>query len=232
MADHTAANLELLRQESDKLLATVRGLSSPEMSAETLCDDWDRAHLLTHVARNADALLNLVRWAVDGQERQAYESDEVRDRDIAEGAARPTEEIIKDVVASAERFRDEAQQLLGPAGEATVRTRTGNEVTGAQVIPMRIIEVVFHHVDLRTGYTFDDADPAWALRNLKRGVRQWESTGAPDLTLLPEGMEPLTLGDGGTEVRGTVGGLLLWVARGDESGVTSEADLPTPPPWA
>lgn len=224
-------NLLLLDVETDRLLTTCTRLSDPDR--ETLCAGWDVAHLLTHVARNADALSNLVRWAVDGQERPAYASDEARDAAIEEGARRPLEEIVADVRDTAFRFRDLAQELTGPAGEAQVRTRTGTPVQGHQVIAMRVLEVVFHHVDLDTDYSFDQADPGWVARTLRRGVRQWDAaTDAPALTLVPEGLPPLPLGAGGPEVAGTPGQLLLWVARGRADGLSAQVELPQPPPWA
>ena len=231
MTHRAAQNLELLDVETDRLLTTCTRLSDPHR--DTLCEGWDVAHVLTHLARNADALSNMVRWAVDGQERQPYASPESRDAAIEEGARRPLEEICADLRESAFRFRDLAQELTGPAGEAQVRTRTGNTVQGHQVIAMRVLEVVFHHVDLRTDYTFDQADPEWVARTLRRGVRQWDATGtAPGLTLRPEGLDALELGGGGPEVAGTPGQLLLWIARGRVEGLTSSVELPEPPPWA
>src|SRR5690606_22104668 len=137
--------------ETDRLLTTCTRLSDPRR--DSLCRGWDVAHVLTHVARNADALCNLAQWAVDGTERAAYDSPESRDAAIEEGARRPLEEIVADVRDTAFRFRELAQELTGPAGDAEVRTRTGTIVKGHQVIAMRILEVVFHHVDLRTDYT-------------------------------------------------------------------------------
>lgn len=231
MTNRAAANLELLDVETDRLLTTCTRLTDPHR--ESLCEGWDVAHVLTHVARNADALSNMVRWAVDGQERQPYASPESRDAAIEEGARRPLEEICADVRETALRFRDLAQDLIGPAGEAEVRTRTGNPVKGHQVIGMRILEVVFHHVDLRTDYTLDQTDPKWVARTLRRGVRQWDAAGtAPALTLRPQGMPELALGGGGPEVVGTPGQLLLWLARGRAEGLTTEVELPEPPPWA
>lgn len=231
MANRAAQNLDLLDVETDRLLTTCTRLTDP--SRDTLCEGWDVAHVLTHLARNADALSNMVLWAVDGQERQPYASPESRDAAIEEGARRPLEEICSDVRETALRFRDLAQELTGPAGEAEVRTRTGNTVTGHQVIAMRILEVVFHHVDLRTDYTFDHADPDWVARTLRRGAAQWEATGeAPALTLAPEGLPQLPLGGGGPEVSGTPGQLLLWLARGRGEGLSSSVELPVPPPWA
>lgn len=233
MTNRAAANLALLDTETERLLQTVADLGRTDLARDTLCPGWSVGHVLTHLSRNADALLNLVRWAVDGRERQAYPSDVVRDAAIADGARRTLENIVDDVRASAQRFRQEAEALTGEAGEATVRSRTGTPVTGTQVIAMRLLEVVFHHVDLQRGYTFDDADPDWVLRTLRRGVRQWEATGdAPRLTLQVEGSDPLELGGGGPEVRGTAGQLMLWIARGVDDGLRTDGELPTPPPWS
>ncbi|MGD8201716.1 maleylpyruvate isomerase family mycothiol-dependent enzyme [Ornithinimicrobium sp. W1679] len=246
MTNRAAENLALLDVETARLLTTCRGLVAAGAGAAappTLCEGWDAARLLTHLARNADALGNLVRWAGDGVERQAYASVAQRDRDIETGARRPLAEIVADVEVTASRFRELAGTLTGPAGEAQVRTRTGTPVQGHQVVAMRVLEVVFHHVDLQAGYTFDDADPAWVARTLRRGVARWEAAGeAPGLTLVPvaragegtdtSGMPPLQLSGGGAEVSGTPGQLLLWLARGRTDGLSTDVDLPTPPPWA
>lgn len=233
MTNRAAENLAVLDRETDRLLATCRGLTEADRSSATLCQGWDAAHLLTHLARNADSLCNLLLWATDGVERQAYVSAEQRDADIEVGARRPISEIVADVEGSAGRFRDLAGAMTGDAGLAEVVTRTGTTVRGHQVIAMRILEVVFHHVDLRRGYDFDDADPGWAHRTLRRGAARWGTAGdAPALTLRPGGMDPVPLGGGGPEVAGTVGGLLLWLARGEVQGLSSDVPLPAPPPWA
>ncbi len=233
MTSRAAQNLVLLDVETDRLLTTCTRLSEDDGRRDTLCAGWDVAHVLTHLARNADALSNLVLWAVDGKERPAYASPESRDAAIEEGARRPLEDIVADVRDTAFRFRDLAQELTGEAGEAQVRTRTGNPVKGHQVIAMRVNEVVFHHVDLQTDYSFDQADPDWVARTLRRGVAQWDSAGdAPGLTLQPAGLPALPLGGGGPEVTGTPGQLLLWLARGRTEGLSSPVDLPEPPPWA
>lgn len=259
MTSRVTRNLTLLNIETESFLTTCHKLSAADSRPEptdhsadqkptvldpsrglarlpTLCEDWDVAHVLTHVARNADSLINLVLWATDGVERPAYASDEQRDLNIDIGARRPLPDIVADVEATAIRFRELAEALTDEAGE--VRTRTGTQVKGYQVIAMRTIEVVFHHVDLRAGYTFDDADPAWLVRTLRRGVSQWEARGdAPRLTLNLTGLSgevlsSLPISGGGTEVSGTPGHLLLWLARGRTDALRSATKVPLPPAWA
>lgn len=233
MTHRAAENLALLDTETIALLATVDRLEAHDLARDTLCPGWSVARVLTHLARNADALSNLAQWAVDGQERAAYASERARARQIAEGAQRPVGEIRRDVQTSASRFRQAAEALRGPAGSAQVRSRTGTSVTGAQVVAMRVLEVVFHHVDLQAGYSFDDADPAWVARTLRRGVRQWQAAGeVPDLTLHPHGLDQMPLGAGGPAVHGSPGQLLRWLARGVDEGLRAEGTLPTPPVWS
>lgn len=233
MANRAGDNLVLLDAETARLLAALEHLSPEALTAPTLCPGWSVGHVVTHLARNADALLNLVQWALDGRERSPYGSEEARAADIESGASRPVEVIRRDFIESAARFRQLAEGLRGPAGEATVRSRTGTAVTGAQVIAMRSLEAIFHHVDLQVGFTFEDVDPDWVARTLARGARQWEAGGtAPALTLSPQGLTVIELAGGGPEVRGTPGGLLLWLARGVDADLTSEVALPTPPAWA
>lgn len=232
MTNRAAQNLALLQTETDRLLATVETLGAGDLRRPSLCPGWSLAHVLTHLARNADALLNLVRWAEDGRERAAYPSDLVRDAQIEDGALRDLEAIRTDVRLSAERFARGAQVLTGPAGTAEVRSRTGTPVTGAQLVSMRLLEVVFHHVDLDAGYRFEDADPDWVARTLRRGARAWDAAGAPALTLRPQGLEPIELGGGGDEVAGTPAALLLWLARGVPEGLATQGGLPVPPPWS
>ncbi len=238
MTNRAAQNLGLLDAETDRLLATCRSLSATDLHRSTLCAGWDAAHLLTHLARNADALSNLVLWATDGMKRPAYASTEQRDNDIRTGARRSHEEILTDVETTAVRFRELADALKGKPGDAEVRTRTGTMVKGHQVVAMRTLEVVFHHVDLQAGYNFDNADPSWLARMLRRGVGQWEASGnAPTLTLTPVAttaavMEPLHLSGGGPDVAGTPGQLLRWLARGSTGDLSSTRDIPSPPAWA
>ena len=42
--------------------------------------------------------------------------------------------------------------------------RGGRKVLGGQLPTLRLLEVVFHHVDLATGYTFAEADPGFVKR--------------------------------------------------------------------
>ncbi|WP_194288478.1 maleylpyruvate isomerase family mycothiol-dependent enzyme [Ornithinicoccus halotolerans] len=230
---HLTDTLAQVTAETEALVADAKRLTPADLAVPSRCARWSRAHVLAHLARNADSLVNLATWARTGVETPAYRSPEARERDIEEGATRSRSELLADVVESAARLDRAFESLHGPAGDAEVTTRAGTTVRGTQLPAMRLQELVLHHVDLRTGYSLADADPGWVRRTLTRGLRRWAARDdAPDLVLrAPD--EQWVLGAGGPVVSGTEPALLLWLARGDAEGlqVAGGEPLPAPPPW-
>lgn len=225
-------DLGLLERETAALLADLDNLDPAQAGAATLCPGWTRAHVLTHLARNADALGNLARWAVTGERTPMYASEEQRDADIEAGAGRELGELRADVARSAARFAEVAEHLPGPSESVQVEARGGRVLSGAQIPVLRVQEVVFHHVDLLTGYSFEDADPAYVRRALGIGMRKLQaSDAAPALTLLAPDGKRWDIAGGGPAVTGRPADLLLWLARGQSCGVRSDSPLPQPPAW-
>ena len=58
-------------QATQRLLDDARTIPEPVCGA-SLLPGWTRAHLLAHVARDADAMRNLLTGARSGQDRPAY----------------------------------------------------------------------------------------------------------------------------------------------------------------
>ena len=51
-----------------RYLGALTVLTDEDMRAPSLLPRWSRGHVVTHLARNADALCNLVHWAESGVE--------------------------------------------------------------------------------------------------------------------------------------------------------------------
>lgn len=115
---------------------------------------WTRAHVTAHVARNADALVNLLTWARTGVETPMYTSAAQRAADIQEGARRADGELRVDLRAADARFAAAAADLPPPCWDAAVRTARGRTVPASEVPWMRAREVWVHAVDLNAGVTF------------------------------------------------------------------------------
>lgn len=231
-ASHLSENLALLTHETGLLMRTAATLDDATIQVPSLCEGWTRAHVLSHIARNADALGNLVGWAVTGIPRAMYDSPDARDADIATGSTRGAREIFTDLEDSAARFASAATGLAGPPEHVEVEMRAGRKVLGRQLPTLRLMEVVFHHVDLSAGYTFADADPGFVERAITIAIERLRTSGeAPSITLHSDQGGSWSIGAGAQIVTGSNAALLLWLARGQTDQVSSESPLPGLPSW-
>ena len=229
-----AAGTSLLDAELDQAPETW-------VSGPSTLPGWTTAHLLTHLARNADALNNLVTWATTGVETPMYpHGASGRLRDIEEGAQRSAQVILKDVHDSAARLQDSLAGMPEAAWARTVRTAQGRTVPASLVPWLRIREVWIHLVDLGTGVTFGTLPDALATALLPDVVTTLAGRdGCPALIIRtqPGGTPLMTrpskpLGSM-TEVKGTTAELLGWLTgRAPGVGLTcSPPGLPLLPPW-
>jgi maleylpyruvate isomerase len=231
-ASHLSENLALLARETGLLMRTAEALDDEAVRMPSLCEGWTRGHVLTHIARNADGLGNLAAWATTGTPRPMYPSPETRDADIVAGSTRGARQILTDLEDSAARFAAAAPDLAGPPEQVQVEMRGGRLVLGGQLPTLRLMEVVFHHVDLDAGYTFADADPGFVRRAVRNSVERMRAGAEPpSVTLRSDEGDTWSMGDGDQEVVGSNAALLLWLARGRPGGVSSDAPLPRMPAW-
>jgi maleylpyruvate isomerase len=214
-----------------RLLDTVAALD-PDPAAPCLLPGWTRGHLLTHVARNADSLLNLLTWARTGVATPQYPSRAHREADIQAGSGRPWDVLLADVRDSAARFAEAAGEL--PAAAWLTELELSDGPHPAAVVPWRRLrEVEVHHVDLAAAYTPKDWPEFVAHRVLH------EVAGAltgVSLTLCPDEVgHRVPVGAGGPpEVRGPAYALAAWLAgRSPGTDLTTEpaGPLPTIPEW-
>jgi len=231
-SSHLSENLALLAHETTALVRTASGLDDDALRGASLCEGWTHGHVLTHIARNADALGNLVSWAITGSPRAMYASPEARDEDISIGSSRGAQVILSDLEDSAARFADAAAGLSGAPEQVEVEMRHGRKVLGSQLPSLRLMEVVIHHGDLDAGYTFADSDPGFVRRAVANSVERMKAGGqAPSVTLRSDEGDIWTIGDGSQVVTGCNAALLSWLTRGRGAGLSSDAPLPVMPSW-
>ncbi|MCX5366810.1 maleylpyruvate isomerase family mycothiol-dependent enzyme [Streptomyces sp. NBC_00124] len=156
MSARPAPMLEQAAKGTAAFEAAVHWLTDPGITRPSYLPGWSRAHLVAHVARNADALVNLLTWARTGVETPMYASGDQRAREIEEGARRPAAELRADLLAADSRLAVELAALPDECWAATVRTARGREVPASQVPWMRVREVWVHAVDLNVDTSFDD----------------------------------------------------------------------------
>jgi len=225
--------------------AHLRGLldrmGDEAFAAPSALPGWSRAHVLSHVARNADAMMNLLYWARTGEETPAYVSREARDADIAAGARRPPAAIREDVVSTSDKLAQVVKAMPDAAWRAIVRNGQGVEVAATEIAWMRAREMWIHSVDLDVGASFEDF-PQPMLCELVEDVAALLGTreGVPGVRLIASDRSQVwTIGDGGgVSVEASVADLAAWVSgRGRSRRLRARtadgerADVPGLPGW-
>jgi maleylpyruvate isomerase len=223
---------------TDRLLDTVSALAGDDASLPSLLPGWTRGHVLTHLARNADAQVNLLTWARTGTPLPAYASNAAREADIEAGADRPLDELLADLRASAGRWDEAVAAMPAQAWTAVVQLRGGAEVPAAVLPWERLREVEVHHADLAAAYRTEDWPAAFTQRLLHEAAASLGARPqAPALVLRVTDLgREVKVGDpaGAVCVSGPACTLAAWLTgRRDGAGLTVSPDQPLPslPQW-
>jgi maleylpyruvate isomerase len=218
-------------EDGERHLATALGrLVDEEFDRPSLLPGWDRAHVLAHVANNADALINLLTWARTGVETPMYASPEARDAGIEETAELPADQLRAAVLAATERLVAAVRAMREPEWAAEIRTNRGRTVTAADVPWMRCCEVWVHAVDLDAGVTFGDVPEDVQAALVDEVFRVWDRREqAPDVVLFAGDRE---WGTGSLAVAGPLPAVTAWVTgRSAGNGLAADGPLPALPGW-
>lgn len=141
-----------LDQATQRLLDAARVLPEPDLRAPSLLPGWTRAHVLAHLARNADAIRSLLIGARARQQRRPYASGQARDDDIDASAAQASRELMTDLADSAMALRTMIRQLPDEAWSFSVQMLDSEPFPAAGLLTRRLVEVELHHCDLGIGY--------------------------------------------------------------------------------
>jgi uncharacterized protein (TIGR03083 family) len=102
--------------ELERLVGDIRVLGDDETKAPSELPGWTRGHVLTHLARNADAQVRLLNGALRNERVEQYHGGlSGRAEEIERGADRPAEALIEDVEQSAARLTATWQQMTAEA---------------------------------------------------------------------------------------------------------------------
>jgi maleylpyruvate isomerase len=227
----------LVTSATQRLLGATIAVSDGQWSAPSRLPGWSRAHVATHLARQADGLVRLVEGAEAGERRSMYASFEAREAEIEAGARRTGLELQTDLDTSAGRLTeaferlDETGEPKGSAWSRDVEMR-GGLVVPARLLPLgRLFEVELHLVDLDVGHDVEDVgEPvaAWLVEWVSFRARARDEF--PRIALeMPSGTT--TVGSVGEPlvVRGTAAACLGWLTgRSEPDAVEGAGGLRVP----
>jgi maleylpyruvate isomerase len=145
-------------------------------ASPSLLPDWTIGHLLTHLARNADGIANIMNGAAAGEERLMYPSAEARDNDINEGSTRPAQVLVDDLRKSCWAVESSWARLSSDAWNGYGLAR-GGRIAVAELPFRRWREVEIHQADLGLAFGAKDWSPAFLAIDLPTRLAEWTSAG-------------------------------------------------------
>lgn len=214
----------LMVTATQRLLGDTIAVADEHWRAPSRLQGWTRAHVATHLARQADALTRLVEGARAGRTEPMYSTPDQREWEIDEGAGRTGLELQIDLDTSAGALAEAFESVEHEdAWNESVELRGGLQAP-VRFLPLaRLGEVVLHHVDLDVGFEVDDIDASTAGWLLEwSAFRLQARDDFPAVRLVTDAGSSLLVGNAqqtgeATEVRGGSADLLGWLT-GRSSG--------------
>jgi maleylpyruvate isomerase len=240
------------RESTAGLLRSLEPLTERDVRRRSLMPGWTFGHVLSHLARNADAMVRSLSGAMRNEPTPMYpHGARGRDADIQAGARRTMAEIVADVQAAVGRL-DAAWEAMTPGAWGADAIIRSGRLPAWRTVGARWSEVELHWVDLDTGHGPD----AWTelfAHLLMRTLTERTMIGRPLDDRLPPGtrLELFSIDTGEhwsarsavsrtVTVTATVTGpcwaLASWLAGRFEPArpaleLTSGAELPSLAPW-
>jgi maleylpyruvate isomerase len=231
----TPEGLDLVSAATERVLATLRG-AADQLGAPSLLPGWTRAHVATHLARNADSFTWILDGACVGERREQYPGGPTtRAAAIEAGSTRPPEEVIADVERAAARFAAVCARVPERTWSSTVTPSRG-DVPASYLVWARLREVEVHHADLGLRYSPADWSAAFVDAELPthlEGLAARLPRGTAARLVRTPGGEAWEAGAGPASV--TVSGpgalLLAWLLGRGPAGLEAPAGLPPLAQW-
>jgi maleylpyruvate isomerase len=244
MADERSSERELasgtLADASARLVRTVDGFHGDDWAAPSLLPGWQRAHVVAHLALNAEGMARALRGLVGDSDsdppRTMYDSDDQRARDIAELAVRKASEIRAHLLGAVTILGEAIGAVPDDLWETRVERTPGGRTMRAGAFPgMRWRELEIHHVDLDAGYTRAAWSLAFAEHLLDAMTKRLRPEHAFQVTPL-DSQRTWVLGDSESQVPVVTGPAtdLAWWLTGRPAPDTlssSRGELPTIEGW-
>jgi maleylpyruvate isomerase len=226
--------LRLLEDADVRLVRTVDGLSAEELAQPSLLPGWTRAHVVAHLALNAEGLHGVLESVARGERGAMYSSPEARDADIEELAGADAATLRERLMSSVHLFDKAASAVAGEGWNTHFDRTPGGQVIAVRNVPlMRLREVEIHHADLGTGYSPADWSHAFAEVLVESMTKR--PYPQPFRVLARDLARTWDFGDGEpvATVTGDAASLGWWLTgRGDGADLTVDTDrLPEVPSW-
>ena len=170
--DSIEAGIDAADRAGSLVLATLTPITDEQARAGSRLPGWTRGHLVTHLARNADGIRNMVEGALADEPREQYPDGMAgRVAEIDAGADRDAATLVADFVSAHDALVDAWRQLPADAW-----SRPGIWLwNGPQPVTTTLLrrrrELLVHRIDLDLG-----ARPTDLPADYVEAEREWLTT--------------------------------------------------------
>jgi len=213
---------EWVRTGSALFDQALANLPDGDLRQPSELDGWTKAHVVSHVSANAQAIGRLLYWARTGEPTFMYSSPEDRDQEIEAGSQMDPIDLRAWWADSESRLRMSFAEMPEEAWQQSVVTAQGREVEATETLWMRSREVCIHAVDVNSGVSFSDLPEDFLVRLVGEAVARHSASGRESGIRIEteDGRIWEVPGIGGSaQVRGPLAGVAQWLTGRGTHGV-------------
>jgi maleylpyruvate isomerase len=224
-----SARIELARQGDAFFLTQLERIDDAGFEQPSALPGWTRSHVIGHMARNADALGNLLSWARTGVETPMYASVADRASGIETTSKHSPDELRADVRSASSRLMESFAEMPEQAWDEAVRTARGRAIPASEVPWMRIRESWVHAIDLDAGASLDEIPEQVVIDLLDEVASGLAGRSDAPAMIIDAGSRAWRVGSDGvtSTVVGSATELLGWII----GRAPGPAGAPAPPAW-
>ncbi len=234
-APEIEAQIEALHLSDQRAIRSVDSLADAQWAEPSLLPGWTRAHVVAHLALNAEGFARALEGVLDGQAVPVYDPNEARDPEIERLAAAEPGDTRDRYYSATQHFRTIARELHDEHWAGTIlRLPTGPEWPTRSLIPVRRQEVEVHHADLGVAYTHASWPPDFSRWLLNRTTTTHaDSPETDDFTIRATDLDDTWhVGADAPVITGTAADLAWWlIGRGNAEGLSPAGQLPAIGSW-
>ncbi|MET8539271.1 maleylpyruvate isomerase family mycothiol-dependent enzyme [Kitasatospora sp. NPDC004799] len=228
-----AVLLAEVRASAGRVLAAVGALTDRQAREPSTLPGWSRAHVLTHLARSADAYRRLLTVARTGAAPEPRPDAAALDRALHEGAGRGAAELVADLRGSLDGMAAAAGAMPAERWSVLVSALAGWRHPAWFTLHRAWRELETHHVDLGLGRSTADWPAGYVAWALDATAATLAARGFPVARLRATDLgREWPVAPAGPTVSGSGHALLAWLSgRGPAAGLRADGPLPAPPGW-
>lgn len=216
-------------EATQRLLGDTIAISDQAWQEPSRLPGWTRAHVVTHLAQNANGFYRALESISSGSPGHMYEAESIRRSSFERGSERSALDLQIDLDASAGRLNRKFMILEQVPHDYVLELRPGLHLL-AHLIPLaRLAEVVVHHLDLDCGFYLGDISDQLASMLLQWATHLYRIDSPSVILESSTGFRGYLGAPGGEVIRGSNATLFGWVMGRLRPDDPAALDLPPQP---